>query len=89
MPAPRNRHFFYLWISSVLLFVVLGTASLALDIYRWFPAFGFMGYSVVLVLLLSSMANAWVKWHYIAVSITLILCERSVNTIYSFTGCYS
>ncbi|WP_211830881.1 hypothetical protein [Kistimonas asteriae] len=73
MPAPRNRRFIYLWISSVLLFVALGTVSLSLDIYRWFPAFGFMGYSAVLVLLLSAMANAWGKWHYIAVSITLIL----------------
>ncbi len=73
MPAPQHHRFFYLWISSLLLFVVLGTASLSLAIYRWFPAFGFIGYSVVLVLLLSAMANAWVKWHYIVVSITLIL----------------
>lgn len=79
MSSASNRSFLSFWLTSVSLFFILGTLSLQFEIYRWFPAFGFIGYSILLLLLLTTMSKAWKKWHYIAVSGTLILFGAIVS----------
>ncbi|MFK0572756.1 hypothetical protein [Endozoicomonas sp.] len=78
-PSTANRSFLFLWLSSVLLFFILGVLSLQFEIYRWFPAFGFIGYTTLLLLLLTTMSKASQKGHYITISGTLIFFGAFVS----------
>ncbi len=79
MSSVLNRRFLCFWLGSVFLFFALGMFSLYFEIYRWFPAFGFIGYSVLLLLLLTTLSKASRRWHYIITSGTLILFGAVVS----------
>ena len=64
-----KRYFFSSWLT----FFVLMGLSLSFKIYIYFPAFGFIGYAAVIVLLLLGLSEATKQVHYIAVSGSLII----------------
>ncbi|WP_062261885.1 hypothetical protein [Endozoicomonas arenosclerae] len=69
----RDQRFVIHWLFSLLLFVLLLALSLSLEIYKKFPVFGFIGYGIVILNLLWALNQATKPWHYIAVSLFLIL----------------
>ena len=64
-----TRYFSASWLT----FALLLTLSTSFKIYTVFPAFGFLGYSVVIVLLLLGLSKATKQTHYMITSVSLIV----------------
>ena len=61
-----NKQFLCWWLTAIGLFLVLGSMSLHFEIYRLFPAIGFIGYPLLLLFLLIALSASQQRWHYIA-----------------------
>ncbi|WP_299734863.1 hypothetical protein [uncultured Endozoicomonas sp.] len=73
MLSESNKRYLCWWLAAVMLFILLGSLSLSFEIYQRFPAIGFIGYPVLLLLLLTALSKAQEKWHYITIGATLII----------------
>ncbi len=71
--TPRKQQFTYLCSAACVLFLLLLVASYQLHVYEVFPAYGFIGYSLVIFTILVALKSALLPWHFIAVSVLLIL----------------
>jgi len=71
MKCPCNFKIFIL--GSWTIFVALQAVTYLFEPYRYFPAYGFIGYIITIGLALVSLNFAHRRWHYIAHSLTLIL----------------
>lgn len=69
----KENRFVIQWLSSLILFCFLLTLSLSFEFYKKFPVYGFIGYGLVILNLLWALNQAWKPWHYIAVSIFLVM----------------
>ncbi|MGI9279602.1 MAG: hypothetical protein ACR2PX_08220 [Endozoicomonas sp.] len=69
----RENRFIIHWLFSLVLFGLLLAFSLSFEVYKKIPVFGFIGYGLVILNLLWALNQASKPWHYIAVSLFLIL----------------
>ena len=69
----KDSRFLLFWLAAILLFLFLGFISLVFQPYQYFPAYGFIGYALSITLLLLALTQSEHRWHYIAVSMTLII----------------
>ena len=68
-----RNYFLYSWLGSILLYIVLTTISMLFEVYKVFPAYGMLGYTCVILLLLFAVSMAEQRWHYIVAGLTLVL----------------
>ncbi|WP_153767101.1 hypothetical protein [Endozoicomonas sp. OPT23] len=73
MRKTTNSWFLSCWLSAILLFFILGCVSLLFQPYQHFPAYGFIGYALSIILLLLALTQSQHQWHYLVVSMTLII----------------
>ena len=69
---PKQPFLIY-WGFGGLLFISLLSLSYHSRVYELFPAYGFIGYSLTIFTVMMALSKAWLPWHYILVSISLIL----------------
>ena len=68
----KQRFMFY-WLLGGVLFLFLMMLSFNYQIYEIFPAYGFIGYSLTILMVMLALSKAKQPWHYILVSMSLIL----------------
>lgn len=61
------------WLSAIGLYVVLTSLSLIFEPYRVFPAYGVVGYTAVIFMLLYAISQAEKRWNFILIGLTLVL----------------
>lgn len=61
------------WLGAIGLYIFLTCLSLIFEPYRVFPAYGLIGYTAVILLLLYAISQAEKRWNYILVGLTLVL----------------
>ncbi|KEQ19599.1 hypothetical protein [Endozoicomonas numazuensis] len=69
----KENRFIIHWFFSLVLFGFLLAFSLSFEIYKKFPVFGFIGYGLVILNLLWALSQAIKPWHFIAISLFLVL----------------
>ena len=72
MNQERN-HFVKFWLGAIGTYVFLTTISLIFKPYEVFPAYGIVGYTLVIILLLNAIAHSQQRWHFITSGITLVI----------------
>ncbi len=72
MRITKESWFLPYWLSAILLFLILGSVSLLYQPYQDYPAYGFIGYALSITLVMLALTQSEHRWHYIAVSMTLI-----------------
>ena len=75
----QRQQFIFYWSLGILLFSSLFSLSFYFDIYEVFPAYGFIGYSVVIFIVMVALSKSWQPWHFVLVSISLILLGISAS----------
>ena len=82
-----KKDFISVWLGSIFLYVFLTFVSLTFEIYRIFPAYGVLGYTSVIMLLLYAISLAELRRHYIVAGLTLVFAGvlASIDIILSRT----
>ncbi len=65
--------FVHYFVTSWTTYLILQLFTLFLNLYQYFPPFGFVGYAAIITLLLFSLAHSTKQKHYILVSASLII----------------
>ncbi len=74
MALLRDKNdFLVISIGVFALFACFLILSIYYEVYRFFPAYGFIGYSAIILGILIALYKAWQPWHYVTVSISLIV----------------
>ena len=73
MMALVKNSFLWFWLGSIGTYLVLSTLSLVFKPYEVFPAYGLVGYTIVILLLLSAIGHSRQRWDFILSGLTLVI----------------
>ena len=71
--AKIKTNFLTFWLGSLGTYFFLTTLSVLFQPYEVFPAYGIVGYTIVISLLLTSIAQARQRWHFVLSGLTLVV----------------
>jgi len=65
--------FLTFWLAAIGTYIVLTSVSVLFKPYETFPAYGIVGYTAVIALLLSAIGHSELRWHFILSGLTLVI----------------